>query len=143
MSCVRRGAANLGCSRLLGGLFACGRSLDFATTRSVSVAARGAASKGGWSRMSRAALILMALCAPLCAFERPEAAQNVIVHKEAGRFAGWPANNGIWSWGNEIVVGFKLGYLKPNDHGHAIDPAEASSLRFARSLDGGRTWKTE
>src|SRR5712691_8300808 len=46
--------------------------------------------------------------------------QNVIVHKEAGRFGGWPANNGIWSWGNEIVVGFKLGYFKPNDHGHAI-----------------------
>ena len=94
--------------------------------------------------MSRAALILTALCgAALCASERPEAAQNVIVHKEAGRFAGWPANNGIWSWGNEIVVGFKLGYLKPNEHGHAIDPAKPSSLRFARSLDGGRTWKTE
>jgi hypothetical protein len=93
--------------------------------------------------MSRAVLILTALGAALSASERPEAVQNVIVHKEAGRFAGWPANNGIWSWGNEIVVGFKLGYFKANEHGHAIDPARPSSLRFARSLDGGRTWKTE
>ena len=36
------------------------------------------------------------------------------VYYEAGRFAGWPANNGIWSWGNEIVVGFSLGYYKEN-----------------------------
>ena len=51
----------------------------------------------------------------------------MIVHKQAGRFGGWPANNGIWSWGNEIVVGFKLGYFKPNERGHAIDPARPSS----------------
>src|SRR5436190_5853115 len=70
--------------------------------------------------MIRAVLIMTELGAALSASERPEAVQNVIVHKEAGRFGGWPANNGIWSWGNEIVVGFKLGYFKPNDHGHAI-----------------------
>ncbi len=43
-----------------------------------------------------------------------DALTEVVVYKEAGRFAGWPANHGIWSWGNEIVVGFKLGHYKEN-----------------------------
>ena len=33
--------------------------------------------------------------------------ENVIVYKTPGRYAGWPANHGIWIWGNEIVVGFE------------------------------------
>ena len=47
---VRRGAANLGCSRLPGGFFARERPLAFATTRSVSVVKREAALKGGCSQ---------------------------------------------------------------------------------------------
>src|SRR5712691_1746117 len=47
---VRCGAATPGCSRLSGGLFADERSIGFATTRSISVAGRGAASKGGCSQ---------------------------------------------------------------------------------------------
>ena len=66
--------------------------------------------------------------------------EHVIVHKEPGRFGGWPANHGIWSWGNEIVVGFQLGYFKIK-RGHAIDPDKPSVNRFARSLDGGETWQ--
>ena len=31
---------------------------------------------------------------------------HVKVYCEAGRFGGWPANHGIWSWGNEILVGY-------------------------------------
>lgn len=70
--------------------------------------------------------------------------ENVIVYKEDGRFAGWPANNGIWSWGDEIVVGFTLGYYKINPRGgHAIDPDRPSVDRQARSLDGGKTWTVE
>lgn len=88
-------------------------------------------------------LLAAALGGCLYAAGKPAVSENVTVHKEAGRFAGWPANNGIWSWGNEIVVGFKLGYFKYNERGHAIDPQRPSSLRFARSLDGGRTWKME
>ena len=34
---------------------------------------------------------------------------HVTVYREAGDYAGWPANYGIWSWGNEIVTGFTLG----------------------------------
>lgn len=70
-------------------------------------------------------------------------AKNVVVFQEGGRFGGWPANNGIWSWGNEILVGFSLGYFKNNERGHAIDAAKPSVPRFARSLDGGETWKIE
>ena len=33
----------------------------------------------------------------------------VTVFREPGRFAGWPANYGIWHWGDEIVVGFTVG----------------------------------
>ncbi len=71
------------------------------------------------------------------------AAQNVTVYKEAGRFGGWPANNGIWVWGDEIVVGFIQGYFKVNEHGHSIDGQKPEVLRFARSTDGGVTWKIE
>jgi len=66
--------------------------------------------------------------------------KHVIVYQEEGRFAGWPANYGIWSWGDEIVVGFSLAYFKVRDGHHAIDPDKPSVNRFARSLDGGQTW---
>lgn len=69
---------------------------------------------------------------------------HVVIHKKDGHFGGWPANYGIWSWGNEIVVGFKLGYFKIDpDGGHAIDNSKPSGTRFARSLDGGNTWSLE
>lgn len=70
-------------------------------------------------------------------------AENSIVFRENGRFGGWPANNGIWNWGNEIVVGFTLGYHKDNPNGHTIDGNQPQVPRLARSLDGGRTWKIE
>jgi hypothetical protein len=66
------------------------------------------------------------------------------VYRQEGHFAGWPANNGIWNWGDEIVVGFSLGYYKKNPTGgHDIDSERPSTVRQARSLDGGLTWKTE
>ncbi|MEA3366254.1 MAG: sialidase family protein, partial [Candidatus Hydrogenedentes bacterium] len=66
-----------------------------------------------------------------------------IVYLEEDRFAGWPANNGIWSWDDEIVVGFTLGYYKRKIGGHPIDPDRPSAARQARSLDGGDTWTLE
>ncbi len=68
---------------------------------------------------------------------------NVIVYHESGRFAGWPANNGVWSWGDEILVGFSRGYFKANDDSHSIDRDKDSHTALARSLDGGATWKLE
>ena len=57
-------------------------------------------------------------------------------------FCGWPANNGIWQWGNEILVGFSLGYLAPPEKRglHQIDANRPRSIMLARSLDGGETW---
>ena len=53
---------------------------------------------------------------------QPRVVENVIVYKEKDRFAGWPANNGIWSWGDEIVVGFTLGWHDDESRrGHPID----------------------
>jgi hypothetical protein len=69
--------------------------------------------------------------------------KNVIVYYEPGRFAGWPANNGVWSWGNEILVGFSRGYFKANADGHSIDRDKESHTALARSLDGGETWRLE
>jgi hypothetical protein len=64
------------------------------------------------------------------------------VFYQENRFAGWPANNGIWQWGNEILVGFNLGYLAPPEEKglHQIDPVRPRSSMLARSLDGGETW---
>lgn len=70
--------------------------------------------------------------------------KHVNVYKEPGRFGGWPANHGIWSWGNEIVVGFSAGYFKYlGPARHAIDHDKAEEHLLARSLDGGLTWKIE
>jgi Neuraminidase (sialidase) len=69
--------------------------------------------------------------------------ENVTVFKEKNRFAGWPANYGIWSWGNEIVTGFTYGYHDddPRQTSHPIkDP---TTTRQVRSIDGGKTWKVE
>lgn len=94
-------------------------------------------------RLIFAALMLAAGTSVLSASE-PAVVENVIVYREKDRFAGWPANNGIWSWGNEIVVGFTLGYHDDKKQGgHPIDRERVSTVRQARSLDGGRTWKIE
>ncbi len=69
--------------------------------------------------------------------------RHAVVIKEEGRFCGWPANGGIWSWGDEILVGFVYGYYKDNLGGHDIDPDRKSEHKLARSLDGGETWQVE
>jgi len=69
--------------------------------------------------------------------------ENVIVYDEPGRFCGWPANNGIWNWGNEILVGFHLCYYKESANRHSFDRSKPRERVQARSLDGGRTWTLE
>lgn len=86
-------------------------------------------------------LLLMLLAMPVDASEH-----TVDVYKQPGRFAGWPANYGIWSWGNEILVGFEAGSFHirtPGEHEHSIDYGRPSEHLLARSLDGGETWKIE
>jgi hypothetical protein len=74
--------------------------------------------------------------------ETPHVTAHVDVYNQPGRFAGWPANNGIWNWDDEIVVGFTLGYHKEQS-GHTIDGARPQGSMQARSRDGGRTWEIE
>jgi hypothetical protein len=74
----------------------------------------------------------------------PRVIENVAVYAVDGRFGGWPANHGIWVWGNEIVVGFSAGYYKDLGPGiHAIDRHKPEHHLLARSLDGGHTWSLE
>jgi hypothetical protein len=70
--------------------------------------------------------------------------QHVKVFAEPGRFGGWPANHGIWCWGDEILVGFSAGYFKDNGpERHAIDHDKPEEHLLARSRDGGKTWSIE
>jgi hypothetical protein len=70
--------------------------------------------------------------------------KHVKVYFETGRFGGWPANHGIWIWGNEILVGFSRGYYKDlGPERHNIDREKPEEHVLARSLDGGETWTLE
>jgi len=91
--------------------------------------------KKGWI-----AVLVSATC---FAAQMPVRAKHVTVWKEPGRFGGWPANFGIWSWGDEIVVGFAAAYFKPSRVQHARDDNRPQTDVQARSLDGGETWKIE
>ena len=66
--------------------------------------------------------------------------RHVVIYRQPGRYAGWPANYGIWSWGDEIVVGFTLGYHKSDAGFHTRDRARPFVGMQARSVDGGETW---
>jgi hypothetical protein len=70
---------------------------------------------------------------------------HVVVARAPGRYGGWPANHGIWAWGNEILVGFSWGHMREGgaDAGHPIDRQRPEEHMLARSLDGGETWKHE
>jgi hypothetical protein len=82
------------------------------------------------------------------ASSQAEPMTSVIVAGQAGKFCGWPANNGLWSWddGREILVGFSFGDFVEQE-GHNLkgrsDTASGVVSRLARSLDGGRGWVVE
>jgi hypothetical protein len=67
--------------------------------------------------------------------------EHVTIYHEPGRFAGWPANYGIWSWGDEIVSGFFLGTMKPNEQFHARDRSQPFVAMQVHSRDGGQSWE--
>ena len=87
---------------------------------------------------------MVLLCAGTRAAEQPAVLDHVVVYREAGRYGGWPANHGIWSWGDEILVGFSAAYFqrKPSDS-HPYNSSKPEEPRLARSRDGGRTWTIE
>jgi hypothetical protein len=67
--------------------------------------------------------------------------EHVTIYREPGRYAGWPANYGIWSWGDEIVVGFTLGHQGAGGGFHTRDKSRPFATMQARSLDGGKSWR--
>jgi hypothetical protein len=69
--------------------------------------------------------------------------KHTFVYNEPGRFGGWPANNGIWIWGDEILVGFQQAYFASKADTHSVDRDKPSIKAFARSLDGGESWTIE
>ncbi len=85
-------------------------------------------------------LAFTAALAPLCA---AAPLQHVKVYAEPGRFGGWPANHGIWIWGQEILVGFSAGYDKDMGERHHIDRSRPEEHLLARSRDGGQSWSIE
>lgn len=100
--------------------------------------------RSGVCLLAGTSLCLGALLAADGSGKAEPSVKHVKVYAVPGRFGGWPANHGIWSWGDEILVGFSAGYYKdlgPNMHN--IDRQKPEEHLLARSLDGGETWKIE
>lgn len=93
--------------------------------------------------------VVSSKCSSIAADERfrrlsTGAVNHIEVYAVPNRFGGWPANHGIWSWKNEILVGFSAGHFKDNGPGrHAIDHEKPEEHLLARSLDGGVHWSIE
>lgn len=68
--------------------------------------------------------------------------QHVKVWYKDGGFAAWPANNGIWIWGKEILVGFVTSDHMKDSSSHTYNRKIARNM-YARSLDAGLTWTIE
>ncbi len=71
------------------------------------------------------------------------AGRSLLVFKAPGRYGGWPANHGIWSWGDEVVVGFTSAVFKSSKTDHSVDRSKPFAKMQARSFDGGETWTIE
>lgn len=88
--------------------------------------------------------VIIALVASVAGATDPKVERHVVVFGEEGQFGGWPANHGIWSWGDEILVGFSIGsHQDLGDERHNIDRNKPEYHALARSLDGGETWTVE
>jgi hypothetical protein len=66
-----------------------------------------------------------------------------VVYREPGRFAGWPANYGLWNWGEEVVSIFVSGWIGDDTGLHPRDKSRPFVPVVARSRDGGRSWNHE
>lgn len=65
------------------------------------------------------------------------AATHVTVRHERGRCSGWPANGGIWSWGNEILVQSRGGVFQDQPVGsHDIHFDKPIQIEPSRSFTG-------
>lgn len=66
--------------------------------------------------------------------------QHRTLYREPGRYAGWPANYGMWGWGDDLVACFTLGYHHTETAFHPRDKSRPFSTMQARSQDGGLSW---
>ena len=69
-------------------------------------------------------------------------AEHHVVYSNSELFAGWPANEGFWQWGDEMLVGFNVTEYEEMS-GHNVADNAYQWVNFARSLDGGETWSIE
>lgn len=89
-------------------------------------------------------LIALLCAAAAYAGEPPKVIKHVTVYSKEGRYGGWPANHGIWSWNNEILVGFSAAYYKwLGPDRHPYDRSRPEEPYLGRSVDGGETWSIE
>ena len=72
-----------------------------------------------------------------------EDVQHVVVFRCPERYAAWPANYGIWGWGNEVVSGFTLGFPSLEGGFHSRDRDRPFLTMQSRTYDGGLTWESE
>ena len=90
--------------------------------------------------MVRVMLCAATLCHAAFGAEPPRVIAHVTVYSKPGRYGGWPANHGIWSWGNEIVVGFSAAYYQwMGPDRHPYDRSKPEEPYLGRSVDGGGT----
>jgi hypothetical protein len=70
--------------------------------------------------------------------------EHMIAYRASGRYGGWPANYGMWSWNSELLIQFTEGALvadyDAHQRTHKIDRFQPIQVMQARSLDDGRTW---
>jgi hypothetical protein len=66
--------------------------------------------------------------------------EHRVVYRESGKFGGWPANYGMWAWGDELVVGFTCCTHQAKAGFHARSHDLPAVPFQARSRDGGQTW---
>ncbi len=89
--------------------------------------------------MKKLIFIISLLLSITLSAQKPANIKNYVVADEPGKFFGWPANNGVWSWGNDILVGMtKTDYAEISSH-NIVEGAPLLSV-LARSSDGGNTW---
>lgn len=96
-----------------------------------------------WHLQHFAYLVFVLVVTNAASATEPKVDRHVLVYGEDGRFAGWPANHGMWMWGDEILVGFSVGIHKDLGERHNIDRDKPEHHVLARSLDGGTAWKLE
>ncbi len=68
--------------------------------------------------------------------------EHDVVFSDPQLFAGWPANEGFWQWGDEMLVAYNVTAYQEQT-GHNVVPGAYQCVQFSRSYDGGETWTIE